>query len=152
MKATILHGVDVTVMKEHTEIGNIKYDVIIFNFSHVGYSGHRGDDHNDKVCLVMIDEEWFNIDHYHGYENKKGDGAREPNMSFIHGQTKKKAMTRSQNLLAKKRLRNGHITPKKTRSSSSEMGTSPSPVLWQASFNTTGRLLPLLWMSLVHKP
>ncbi|KAD1625215.1 hypothetical protein E3N88_42525 [Mikania micrantha] len=59
-------------------------------------------------------------------------------------------MTRSQNLLAKKKLRNGQMTPKKTRSSSSEMGTSPSPVLWHASFNTAGRLLPLLWMSLVR--
>ncbi|KAD1625213.1 hypothetical protein E3N88_42523 [Mikania micrantha] len=64
--------------------------------------------------LVKIEEEWFNIQDYPGYVNKK-DYSKKDKILIVGD------------------------------------GTSPSPVLWQASFYTARRLLSLLWMSLVTK-
>ena len=42
--ASVLHGVDATKMKYHTDLHMRKFDRIIFNFPHAGFFG-RGDSH-----------------------------------------------------------------------------------------------------------
>ena len=42
--ASIIHGVDATEMKEHSELSKRKFDRIIFNFPHAGFHGKEEDD------------------------------------------------------------------------------------------------------------
>ncbi|KAK9026095.1 hypothetical protein V6N11_038943 [Hibiscus sabdariffa] len=43
--ATLLHGVDATKMKRHTDLANRKFDRIIFNFPHAGFCGKEDNPH-----------------------------------------------------------------------------------------------------------
>ncbi|XP_009391125.2 heavy metal-associated isoprenylated plant protein 41-like [Musa acuminata AAA Group] len=42
MGATALHGVDATTMKLHSELTMRRFDRIVFNFPHAGFSGNEG--------------------------------------------------------------------------------------------------------------
>ncbi|KAF9600540.1 hypothetical protein IFM89_010026 [Coptis chinensis] len=46
--ATIIHGVDATKMKRHTDLGMRQFDRIIFNFPHAGFHGKE-----DHVPMIL---------------------------------------------------------------------------------------------------
>ncbi|KAL8247815.1 hypothetical protein R6Q59_009031 [Mikania micrantha] len=131
--ARIIHNVDATKMKTLPCFANMRFDIIIFNIPHAGFSygkdkGKRAQEANRELVrgfftqasmmlaeqghvqvthkisspfsdwsittlakeegLVKIKEEWFNIQDYPGYVNKKGDG-RSPDESFAYAKCKK---------------------------------------------------------------
>ncbi|CAN6167377.1 unnamed protein product [Urochloa humidicola] len=43
--ATVLHGVDITTMKIHTDLKNKRFDRIVFNFPHSGFKGRETELH-----------------------------------------------------------------------------------------------------------
>ena len=43
--ASLLHGVDATKMKLHSDLKWRKFDRIIFNFPHAGFHGKEDDEH-----------------------------------------------------------------------------------------------------------
>lgn len=43
MGATLLHGVDATKMKHHTDLKMRRFDRVIFNFPHAGFKGKEDD-------------------------------------------------------------------------------------------------------------
>ncbi|KAF9609875.1 hypothetical protein IFM89_018960, partial [Coptis chinensis] len=49
--ATIIHGVDATKMKLHTDLGMRQFDRIIFNFPHAGFHGKE-----DRGPLIFAEE------------------------------------------------------------------------------------------------
>ncbi|ONK75936.1 uncharacterized protein A4U43_C03F22130 [Asparagus officinalis] len=49
--ATILHGVDATKMKYHTELRMQKFDRIVFNFPHAGF---KGKEDNMRVMKYVV--------------------------------------------------------------------------------------------------
>ncbi|XXG55265.1 hypothetical protein AAC387_Pa03g2969 [Persea americana] len=49
MGATVLHGVDATKMKLHTDLSMRKFDQIIFNFPHAGFHGKE-----DAINLIRL--------------------------------------------------------------------------------------------------
>jgi 25S rRNA (uracil2634-N3)-methyltransferase len=46
--ATVLHGVDAKTMRFHTDLKNIRFDRIVFNFPHAGFKGKENDLHMIK--------------------------------------------------------------------------------------------------------
>lgn len=45
MGATVLHGVDATEMKSHAHLKLNRFDRIVFNFPHAGFTGHETQQH-----------------------------------------------------------------------------------------------------------
>ncbi|XP_058115013.1 uncharacterized protein LOC131258006 [Magnolia sinica] len=54
MGATILHGVDATKMKLHTDLNMRKFDRIIFNFPHAGFRGKEDDMHQIRLHRNLV--------------------------------------------------------------------------------------------------
>ncbi|GMJ10510.1 hypothetical protein HRI_004720200 [Hibiscus trionum] len=52
--ATLLHGVDATKMKHHTDLANRKFDRIIFNFPHAGFHGKEHDPHMIQMHKNLV--------------------------------------------------------------------------------------------------
>uniref|UniRef100_K4A2R6 25S rRNA (uridine-N(3))-methyltransferase BMT5-like domain-containing protein n=1 Tax=Setaria italica TaxID=4555 RepID=K4A2R6_SETIT len=47
LETTVLHGVDVKIMKFHTDLKNKRFDRIVFNFPHAGFRGRE-----DQVHMI----------------------------------------------------------------------------------------------------
>lgn len=53
--ASIIHGVDATEMKEHSELSKRKFDRIIFNFPHAGFHGKEEDDEVIRMHMSLVE-------------------------------------------------------------------------------------------------
>ena len=52
--ATVLHGVDAKEMKLHPELKNRRFDRIVFNLPHAGFTGKEDDEHMIKYVHNLI--------------------------------------------------------------------------------------------------
>lgn len=57
--ATVLHGVDATKMKLHTELSMRKFDRIIFNFPHAGFHGKEDGIHLIRWVFTVFASFFF---------------------------------------------------------------------------------------------
>ncbi|KAJ1290118.1 hypothetical protein BS78_02G218200 [Paspalum vaginatum] len=52
--ATVIHGVDATEMRFHTDLKNKRFDRIIFNFPHAGFKGKEDDMHMINSHRLLV--------------------------------------------------------------------------------------------------